>query len=136
MSKLERISIALFVALVAMLPFELQTFPILSSLQWLFLAIALTSLPLVFWNRRRLFADRRVIAAVIFVSVECLSALASADFRANAAKGAALCCSRHCPPLEPAVTSRSRPCSSTRRYAGILRYPRGYLRKLRGEWRA
>jgi len=22
------------------------------------------------------------------------------------------------------------------RYAGILRYPRGYLRKLRGEWRA
>src|SRR5438552_10198679 len=88
MSKLERISIALFVALVAMLPFELQTFPILSSLQWLFLAIALTSLPLVFWNRRKLFADRRVIAAVILVSVECLSALASADFRANAAKGA------------------------------------------------
>ncbi|HEV8536933.1 MAG TPA: hypothetical protein VGR87_14600 [Candidatus Limnocylindria bacterium] len=22
------------------------------------------------------------------------------------------------------------------RYAGILRYPKGYLRKLRGEWRA
>jgi len=28
------------------------------------------------------------------------------------------------------------PQDPVERYAGILRYPRGYLRKLRGEWRA
>lgn len=28
------------------------------------------------------------------------------------------------------------PEDAIERYAGILRYPRGYLRKLRGEWRA
>src|SRR3990172_5363722 len=63
MATLERVLKALLIALVAWLPFEFRSFPVLSNLQWLFIAVALAGLPIVIRERKRLLHVRLVIAA-------------------------------------------------------------------------
>ena len=88
MITLEKIVEILLTVLVATLPFEFRTFPIISNLQWTFVGIAVAGLPLLLRARYTLLQDRRVVMAALFVFVQCLAALAAPDFRANAAKGA------------------------------------------------
>ena len=88
MITLEKIVEILLTVLVATLPFEFRTFPIISNLKWIFVGIAAAGLPLLLRARYTLLQDRRVIMAALFVFVQCLAALAASDFRANAAKGA------------------------------------------------
>src|SRR5438094_7260900 len=88
MATLEKIAAVLFAALIATLPFELRSFPVLSNLQWLFLGIALGSGPMILNQRHRLLRDKRVITAGVFLFTQCMAALAASDFRPNAAKGA------------------------------------------------
>ena len=77
MITLERIVEILLTVLVATLPFEFRTFPIISNLQWIFVGIAAAGLPLLLRARYTLLQDRRVIMAALFVFVQCLAALAA-----------------------------------------------------------
>jgi O-antigen ligase len=88
MITLEKIVEILLTVLIATLPFEFRTFPVISNLQWIFVGIAVAGLPRVLRARYTLLQDRRVVMAALFVFVQCLAALAAPDFRANAAKGA------------------------------------------------
>ena len=88
MARLEKVPTIVLAAIVAMLPFELRTFPIISNLQWLFVAIALASVPLLYRERYRLLRHRLVITAAVFVFMQGAAALAAVEFRPNAAKGA------------------------------------------------
>src|SRR5688572_555956 len=45
--RIQRFAHVLMLALVAYLPFEFRTFPVMSNLQWLFLAVAVTATPLM-----------------------------------------------------------------------------------------
>ena len=88
MGTLDRILYFLLAALVAVLPFEFQSFPILSSLQWLFAAIGIVALPLMIRERTRLLGDRLVQAALVFVCTVWIAALVSPEFTWNAIKAA------------------------------------------------
>jgi hypothetical protein len=84
----DRIVYILLATMVASLPFELRDFPILSNLQWLFLALGTCAVPILIRERRRLLGDRLVLAALLFVLTQWLAALLSAEFTLNAIKGA------------------------------------------------
>src|SRR5438132_13435859 len=88
MSRLEKFPAIVLAAIVAMLPFEFRSFPIISNLQWSFVGVALVSLPLLYRQRYRLLQYRLVITAAVFVFMQCAAALATVEFRPNAAKGA------------------------------------------------
>jgi hypothetical protein len=85
---LERIAAALLLALVVTLPFEFQTFPVATNLQWLFVILVAVASPIVFHARYKLLSDRRVATAAIFFLVQCAAALAASEFRPNAGKAA------------------------------------------------
>jgi SAM-dependent methyltransferase len=74
--------------LVAALPFELNSLPIASSLQWLFVILAAVSLPVLFRERRHLLRDRLIIAALAFAGTQWTAAWLASEFRANAGLGA------------------------------------------------
>jgi len=78
----------MLVVLIAYLPFEFLHFPVMSNLQWLFLAVAVTALPMLIRERRTLLRHRLVIAALVFVVTQWLAALFSAEYTLNAVKGA------------------------------------------------
>ena len=78
----------ILVALVALLPFELRTFPLASSLQWLFVLLATLSIPILVRERKKLLGDRLVIAGLVFAGSQWLSAALASEFQTNAALGA------------------------------------------------
>ena len=86
MAELNSISYFLLAALVASLPFELRSFPLLSNLQWLFLALAAASVPMLVHERKKLFHDRLVIAALVFVLTQWLAAATAPEHMSNAIK--------------------------------------------------
>jgi hypothetical protein len=88
MPRLDRFQYILLAALMATLPFDLQGVPILSNLQWLFVALAVVSLPVIVRERQRLLKERLVIAAFVFVCVQWISALLAPEFTTNAVKAA------------------------------------------------
>jgi hypothetical protein len=88
MSTLERISKALLLILVVSLPFEFRTVPF-SNLQLLFLALAVVSLPLLARDWRTLLRDRFVIAALVFVLSQWLTAMLAGPLMMNSLKAAA-----------------------------------------------
>jgi hypothetical protein len=88
MRTLERILIAFVVALVAWLPFEFRHFPFMSNLQWLFAAVAVTAVPIVFRERSWLWRDRLILAALVFVGTQWLTAFTAEEFTLNSIKGA------------------------------------------------
>src|SRR6185369_4205210 len=85
----DQILYVLLFALIAMLPFEFRSFPILSNLQWMFIAVAVASLPVVARERKRLLNSRLVGAALLFVVVQWIAAILAPEFTPNAAKAAA-----------------------------------------------
>ena len=84
----DRILYFLLAALVACLPFEVRSLPLLSDLQWLFLCVGAVALPILIRERKKLFQNRLVLAALVFVVIQWLAALLSAEFSLNAIKGA------------------------------------------------
>src|SRR5262245_25764244 len=88
MKPLDRILYFLMAALVATLPFEFRSFPILSNPQWLFVAISAASLPIIIRERNILIRHRLVLAAFVFVCTQWLAALLAAEFTGNAIKAA------------------------------------------------
>src|SRR5437899_4229223 len=84
----DRILYFLLAALVACLPFEVRSLPLLSDLQWLFLCVGAVALPILIRERKKLFQNRLVLAALVFVVIQWLAALLSAEFTLNAIKGA------------------------------------------------
>src|SRR5262245_52926035 len=88
MAVLSRISYLMLVVLIAYLPFEFLHFPVMSNLQWLFSAVAVTALPMLIRERRTLLRHRLVISTLIFVITQWLAALFSAEYTLNAIKGA------------------------------------------------
>jgi hypothetical protein len=87
-SSVERILYFLLAALIASLAFEFRYFPVMSNLQWLFLAVSAAALPILIREKNKLFRDRLVIAALVFVITQWLAALFSTEFTLNAIKGA------------------------------------------------
>ena len=85
---LDRTLYVLLAALIATLPFEFRSFPILSNLQWIFVAIAIVSIPVLVRERGRLLRDRLIIAAFGFVLTQWITALAAPEFTSNAINGA------------------------------------------------
>lgn len=88
MARLDRFLYILLAALLATLPFEFRSSAVLSNLQWLFVALGAVALPIIFRERQRLLGERLVLAALLFVCVQWLSALLAPEFASNAAKGA------------------------------------------------
>src|SRR5262245_2089604 len=88
MASLDRFQYILLAALLATLAFEFRSVWILSNLQWLFLALAVVSAPIIIRERRRLLKERVVVAASVFLCVQWISALLAPDFTSNAVKGA------------------------------------------------
>ena len=88
MSTLERISKASLLGLVAWLPFEFRSFPLISNLQWLFIVVALCSVPLLARDWRRLLRDRVVLLAIAFVFTQWLAAAFAGEHAANSVKAA------------------------------------------------
>ena len=84
----DRILYLVLAALVAMLPFEFRSFPILSNLQWMFIAVALSSLPVLVRERKMLLHSRLVRAAVLFVVTQWVAAVLAPEFAGNAVKAA------------------------------------------------
>src|SRR5882672_8919103 len=84
----DRILYFLLAALVACLPFEVRSLPLLSDLQWLFLCVGAVALPILIRERKKLFQNRLVLAALVFVVIQWLAALLSAEFTLNSIKGA------------------------------------------------
>jgi O-antigen ligase len=89
MIAVDRTLYVLLFALIAMLPFEFRSFPILSNLQWMFIVVAVASLPVVARKRKRLMNSRLVHAALLFVVVQWIAAILAPEFTPNAAKAAA-----------------------------------------------
>jgi O-antigen ligase len=85
---LERTLYLLLALLVATLPFEFQSFPVLSNLQWTFVAIVAVGIPIAIRERKKLMHDRLVLAALAFVLVQWAAALLAPEFNGNAVKGA------------------------------------------------
>jgi hypothetical protein len=76
-------------ALIVQIPFELKyTLLGLSNLQWTFVVLTVLSLPDLYTNRQKLIRDRLIQLALVFVSVQWLSALLAPEFSGNAWKGA------------------------------------------------
>src|SRR5437867_7976586 len=88
MGKPDRILSLLVAVLVAYLPFEFRLFPLLSNLQWLFLAASAAGLPIMIRDRKMLLQDRLVLAALVFVVTQWLAALLAPEFTGNAVKAA------------------------------------------------
>ena len=88
MGKPDRILSLLVAVLVAYLPFEFRLFPLLSNLQWLFLAASAAGLPIMIRDRKMLLQDRLVLAALVFVVTQWLAALLAQEFTGNAVKAA------------------------------------------------
>ena len=88
MADVFRVAPILFLVLVACLPFEFQSFPVFSSLQWLFVGVAVTFTPILIRNRSTLLRDRVVIAALFFAATQWLAVLLADEFRGNAILGA------------------------------------------------
>jgi hypothetical protein len=84
----DRILYVLLAALVAMLPFELRLFPMLSNLQWLFIGVALIALPLIVRERKLLLQNKLVRAAFLFILTQWLATAYAPEFGSNAAKAA------------------------------------------------
>src|SRR4051812_27890899 len=78
----------ILVILVAAIPFELNFLPAASSLQWLFVVLSTISLPILFRERRALFHDRLILAALLFVATQWIAAILAPEFRSNALLGA------------------------------------------------
>src|SRR3989454_2802767 len=75
--------------LVAQIPFEVAyTWLGLTNLQWTFVLVGLTGVPLAFKNWRHLASDRLVHAAALFVAIQWAAAAYAPEFRSNALKGA------------------------------------------------
>jgi O-Antigen ligase len=88
MGMLDRILFLLLVVLVAWLPFEFRSYPLVSNLQWLFAAASAAALPIMIRDRQKLLRNGLVLAAILFVFTQWLAALLAPEFRANAIKGA------------------------------------------------
>ena len=85
---LDRLSGILLLTLIAFLPFEpAHDFFGLSALQWLFVALALTSLPAIWRRRRELVRNRVLVAAAVFGVVMLVSAALASPHVDNALKG-------------------------------------------------
>src|SRR5262245_3341560 len=88
MGTLDRLLYVLLAALLATLAFELRDVLVLSNLQWLFVALSVVALPIIVRERRRLYKERLVVAAIAFVCISWISALLAPDFTSNAVKAA------------------------------------------------
>ena len=84
----DRILYVLLAALIAMVPFEFRSFPILSNLQWMFIAVAVISIPVVVRERKMLQQNRLVHAAIVFVVIQWAAAALAPEFSQNAVKAA------------------------------------------------
>jgi hypothetical protein len=88
MARLDRVLYILLGALLASLAFEFRAVPILSNLQWLFVILTVVAVPVIWRDRHSLLKERLVVAAVVFVCVQWISALLAPEFTSNAVKGA------------------------------------------------
>jgi O-antigen ligase len=85
---LDRILFLLLAVLVAWLPFEFRSYPLMSNLQWLFVVASAAALPILIRDREKLLRNGLVLAAILFVFTQWLAALLAPEFAANAIKGA------------------------------------------------
>src|SRR5262245_38154187 len=85
---LDRILFLLLAVLVAWLPFEFLSYPVMSNLQWLFVVASAAAMPIMIRDREKLLRNGLVLAAILFVFTQWLAALLTPEFAANAIKGA------------------------------------------------
>ena len=79
----------LLAALILQIPFEFRRELLgLSNLQWTFVVFMLVSAPTLVQNWKFILRQRAVQAALVFVTIQWLTAVFAPDFRANAIKAA------------------------------------------------
>ena len=88
MSVLDRLLVVLLATLVVSLPFDLRDYPIISNLQWVFVAVSMVAVPIIFRERKRLMKDRLVLLALLFVISQWLAAALAPELNGNAIKAA------------------------------------------------
>lgn len=87
MSRTDRLLYISLAALVATIPFEFRSIPLLSSLQWVFVLIGCLAMPVLVRERKRLLREPLVLAAVAFVATQWIAAMHAPEFTSNALKG-------------------------------------------------